>query len=175
MREILEERFLNHTCTVPLTRAQFCLLKLITLNPELQLGEVARGIGVSPAASSKNVDKLEQAGLVTREVSPDDRRATVLRASEKGKKLVCDFERLKAERLAPVIETLGEEKSRMLCEILEEVCSGLLEREQSLRKTCLRCAGYVRADCTAGRLLDTCALRPRRPDGPAGDRAGRVQ
>ena len=78
LREILEEKFLHEVSPHTLNRAQFCLLKLIALNVDLQVGEVARWLGVSAAASSKNVDKLERLGLVARAATPTDRRATVL-------------------------------------------------------------------------------------------------
>ena len=68
-----DERFLNEVSPHPLTRAQFCFLKLIALNPDLQVGEVARFLGVSSAAGSKNVDKLERYGLVNRGGSPGER------------------------------------------------------------------------------------------------------
>ncbi|MCW8984112.1 MAG: MarR family transcriptional regulator, partial [Thermoanaerobaculales bacterium] len=69
LREFLEEGFLRQVCRHRLTRSQFCFLKLITANSELHVGELARCLGVSPAASSKNLDKLERLGLVYREAS----------------------------------------------------------------------------------------------------------
>ena len=95
LREFLEEKFLNEIEPKTLTRSQFCFLKLIALNTDLQVGEAARCIGVSPAACSKSIDKLEQLGLVSRETSPDDRRATLLSASNRGMNLVREFEQKK--------------------------------------------------------------------------------
>ncbi len=84
LREFLEEDFLNRVCRHRLTRSQFCFLKLITTNSDLQVGELARCLGVSPAASSKNLDRLESLGLVYREASDQDRRAILLKASATG-------------------------------------------------------------------------------------------
>ena len=164
LREFLEENFLLQVCQHRLTRSQFCLLKLITANADLKVGELARCIGVSPAASSKSLDKLERLGLVFREPSDQDRRVTLLRASVEGKALVRDYERLKAARLAPVIESLGQEKTDQLCGLLEEVCREILARAENPRKTCLRCAGYYHPACSFERLQGACALRPRRTD-----------
>ena len=162
LRELLEERFLGELSTHPLTRAQFCFLKLITLNVDLQIGEVARCLGVTPAASSKTIDKLEMLGLVTRTDSPDDRRVTVLKATHAGRRLVRDFEELKAERLWPVIDALGEDRRQQLCELLEEVCINILDQEKMLNRTCMRCAGYFHADCSVGRLYGECGLKDQR-------------
>jgi DNA-binding MarR family transcriptional regulator len=161
LREFLEEDFLQRVCRHRLTRSQFCFLKLITANADLQVGELARCLGVSPAASSKSLDKLEELGLVSRETSAQDRRAILLKASREGEELVQAYERLKAAHLAPVIDSLGTEKTERLCELLEEVCGAILERSANPRENCLRCAGYYRPDCSFEKLQGRCALRPR--------------
>jgi DNA-binding MarR family transcriptional regulator len=171
LRDILDERFLNEVSPHPLTRAQFCFLKLIALNPDLQVGEVARFLGVSSAAGSKNVDKLERYGLVNRGGSPGDRRATVLKASNAGRRLVTDYERLKTSRIAPVIDAMGPDKIDQLCDLLEQVCIGLLEQEQPLEGSCLRCSGYYQPNCSVESLQGVCALNERRTP-PATDSAG---
>ena len=162
LREFLESSFLDEFCPHRLTRSQFCFLKLIAGNSDLQVCELARCLGVSPAASSKNLDYLEGLGLVVRETSREDRRATLLSASPEGCQLVEDFERLKASRLAPVIEELGEERTEEFCELLREVSLGLLERTTVAEGPCMRCAGYYRQDCVVEELHGECALKPRR-------------
>jgi DNA-binding MarR family transcriptional regulator len=162
LREFLEEDFLRQVCPHRLTRSQFCVLKLIAANSDLQVGELARCLGVSAAATSKNLDKLERLGLVTRGASSADRRAILLTASRAGRRLVADYERLKAAQLQPVIEALGRDKTDQLCDLLEEVCVGILSRVENPRETCLRCAGYYRAGCSFERLQGECALKPRR-------------
>ncbi len=162
LREFLEEDFLRQVCRHRLTRSQFCFLKLIAANSDLHVGELARSIGVSAAAASKNLDKLERLGLVTREASSEDRRAILLSASSEGRQLVSDYEWHKAARLAPVIATLGPEKTGQLCDLLEEVCTGMLARVDNPRETCLRCAGYYRPDCVFEKFQGECALKPRR-------------
>jgi len=161
LREFLEEDFLHKVRPHRLTRSQFCFLKLIAAKSDLQVGELARALGVSPAASSKNLDRLEQLGLVYRETSEHDRRIITLRASTMGETLVRTYESLKAAHLEPVIEKLGQEKTELLCELLEEVCGGVLERAEQPRQTCLRCAGYYLPDCSFEKFQGECAMRPR--------------
>jgi DNA-binding MarR family transcriptional regulator len=162
LREFLESSFLGQLVPYRLTQAQFCFLKLIAANADLQVGELARCIGVSPAASSKNLDRLEGLGLVVRETSPEDRRATLLSVSPEGRQLVDEFERLKYSRLAPAIEELGDERTRELCDLLERVCLGLLQHNVDPEAPCMRCAGYYRPDCVFEELHGECALKPRR-------------
>ena len=161
LREFLEEDFLQRVCRHRLTRAQFCFLKLIATKSDLQVGELARAVGVSPASSSKNLDKLESLGLVFREASAQDRRVILLRASAEGKELVGDYENLKAAQLAPVIDSMGREKTEQLCDLLEEVCCAMLARVEVPRETCMRCAGYYRVDCSFEKFQGECALRLR--------------
>ena len=161
LREFLEEGFLHRVCRPRLTRSQFCFLKLITANTDLQVGELARCLGVSPAASSKNLDRLEKLGLVRREASDKDRRVILLKATRVGERLVQKYERHKAALLAPVIESLGHEKTELLCDLLEEVCGDMLERALIPRESCLRCAGYYRPNCSFEKFQGGCALRPR--------------
>jgi DNA-binding MarR family transcriptional regulator len=161
LREFLEEDFLHKIRPHRLTRSQFCFLKLIAAKSDLQVGELARALGVSPAASSKNLDTLEELGLVNRETSDQDRRVILLRASDEGRSLVQKYEDLKAAHLAPVIEALGPEKTEQLCDLLEEVCGAVLERAETPRQTCLRCAGYYFPDCAFEQFQGECAMRPR--------------
>jgi DNA-binding MarR family transcriptional regulator len=168
LREFLEEDFLSQLCPHRLTSAQFCFLKLIAAKPDLRVGQLARYLGVSPATSSKNLDTLVELGLVVREVWEADRRAVVLKASPEGTELVRGYERLKADRLMPVIDQLGQQKTSQLCDLLEEVCVGALTRSGTDRGICLRCAGYYRAGCVFEDLHGECAMKPRRDRGPAG-------
>src|ERR1041384_3186887 len=51
----------------------------------LAAGEIAREIGLTPGAVTGMVDRLERAGLVRREVDPNDRRRVVVTATDSGK------------------------------------------------------------------------------------------
>ncbi|MFV2072023.1 MAG: MarR family winged helix-turn-helix transcriptional regulator [Thermoanaerobaculales bacterium] len=170
LREFLEEGFLPQVFPHRLPPPQFSFPNLTPPNAAPQVGELARSLGVSAAASSKNLDRLERLGLVSRGSSSEDRRATLITASVEGERLVHDYELLKRARLAPVIDSLGQEKTDQLCDLLEHVCLGLLAKDTAPRATCLRCAGYYRADCSVEQLHGECALRPRRRDRERGER-----
>jgi len=161
-REVLEESYLSERCSHRLTRTQFCLLKLITLNADLQLSEVARYLGVSPAAITKNADKLEKMGLLTRDPCAGDRRATVLSSSPEGLRVVEEYEELKETRMAPVVESLEEQELEELCDLLEALCVDLVRHGDPENEGCMRCAGYYSTECQVGMAQGDCALRSRR-------------
>jgi DNA-binding MarR family transcriptional regulator len=161
LREILEETYLGQKCSHPLTRTQFCLLKLITVNADVHPSQVARYLGVTPAAVTKNVDKLEQLGLVNRDPCIEDRRATLLSASEEGARVVSEYEDLKAARISPVVRELEPAELDDLCELLEGLCVELVRHGRLDLNSCMRCAGYYSEDCLVGLEQGGCALRPQ--------------
>ncbi len=55
--------------------------------PPLRMREIARALGCDPSNVTLIGDKLEQAGLVTRQAHPDDRRSRVLALTTTGKDL----------------------------------------------------------------------------------------
>jgi DNA-binding MarR family transcriptional regulator len=160
LREILEESYLSERCSHPLTRTQFCLLKLITVNADIHPSEVAKYLGVTPAAITKNVDKLEHFGLVNRDPCAEDRRATLLSASDEGVRVVGEYEDLKAARISPVVKELEPSELDELCDLLEALCVDLVRHGQPDQESCMRCAGYYSDDCLVGLEQGGCALRP---------------
>jgi DNA-binding MarR family transcriptional regulator len=156
VREILEAKLLAETSTLPLTVSQFHILKLMTLNGHHQAGELAEFLGVSAPAATKNIDKLERFGLIVRSPSPDDRRATILSASQKGRRLVEKYEELKATRLYPILEQFDSEEIDHLSELLERFSVSLLQHEKTSRGFCLRCAAYIETGCPVGHVRGGC-------------------
>jgi DNA-binding MarR family transcriptional regulator len=166
LREILEESYLGGHCAHHLTRTHFCLLKLISVKHDVHVGEVARYLGVTPAAISKSVAKLEAGGLVNRTLCSEDRRAILLSPTAEGLRLVADYETFKAGRVSPALEVVEPQDLERLCELLESVCVDILEQGARTDGMCMRCAGYFSADCMVGAALGDCALRPRGGESP---------
>jgi DNA-binding MarR family transcriptional regulator len=168
--EILEEKYLREVSPYPISVAQFHLLKLITLQGEHQVGEVAEFLGVSSPAASKSIDKLEGLGLVARRPSADDRRVTLLVSTEAGRSLVDRYEATKAARLLPLIEHFGETETALF--------TLLFSAETADTGFCLRCAAYGDVDCALRHDHGNCPYQRTRavPDGPpaTAGRKGRV-
>ena len=127
VQDILELKLLREITPCPLTPLQLHLLKLLSLNGQHQVGEVAHFLGVSPPAATKNIDKLARFGLVVRSPCTGDRRATLLSASRKGRRLVREFEKLKAERVSPVLDRFEQQELDTLSGLLERFSVALLD------------------------------------------------
>jgi DNA-binding MarR family transcriptional regulator len=156
VRDLLELKVLREVTDDPLTLPQFHLLKLISLNGSHKVGEVARFLGVSPPAATKNIDKLEGLGLVARSRSTGDRRAKLLASSRKGRQLVKRYEAVKEQRLEPVLDGFGEEELRQLTRLLERFSLLLINQQDAGEGLCMRCSAYYDEACPVDHLRDGC-------------------
>ncbi len=161
VRDVLERKFLKDTSPHPLTLSQFHLLKLMSINGRHQVGEIADFLGISPAAASKTIDKLEGLGLVVRKPFEGDRRATLLSVSPKGRRLVTAYEDLKAARLYPILDRFKQQEIEELTRLLEKLSVEVFKLEEKhIREAgngyCLRCAAYLESDCPVGGLRGGC-------------------
>lgn len=156
VRETLELQLLADIGAEDLSLPQFHLLQLITLNGKHQIGEVASFLGVSPPAATKNIDKLERLGLVARTPCVDDRRATLLASSGKGRRLVRRFEDLERQRLEPLLEAFRADELRQLIGMLERFATVLVASAESDDGLCLRCSGHFDNRCPIRHLHTGC-------------------
>ncbi|GAA4790558.1 hypothetical protein GCM10023200_26920 [Actinomycetospora chlora] len=63
-------------------------------------------LGVPPSTASRISDRLTAAGLITREVAPDNRRATWLELTPAGRKVLADLADARARALERVTEAM---------------------------------------------------------------------
>lgn len=92
------------------TARQATFLWLVKRSPGLSLAELAAEEGISPPAMSGHVDRLERAGLLTRERSPDDRRRVGLRLTEDGERLMRRIRARRTTWLAARLQTLDADE-----------------------------------------------------------------
>jgi DNA-binding MarR family transcriptional regulator len=153
---VLETRLLQEVSPFPLSLSQFHILKLMSIDGEHQIGDVADFLGVSPPAATKNIDKLERLGLVVRKPSKGDRRATLLSVSPLGRKLVLNYEELKAARLYPVLENFDKQELDSFSDLLMRFSVALFEMEETDAGYCLRCNAYLEDGCPIGVVRGGC-------------------
>ena len=156
VREVLETNLLRQLMPTPLTPSQFHLLKLMALDGQHQVGQVAGLLGVSPPAATKTVDKLERLGLIVRAPSKGDRRATLLSVSLKGRRLIRRYEELKSRRLSEALRQFRSAQVESFSELLEHFALSLLGQVPDAGRFCLRCAAYIASDCPVGAACGGC-------------------
>jgi len=85
----LQERADRSLADAGVTRAEFDLLSQLRRSAApLRPGDLTRGIVGSPAATTKRLHRLGEAGLVVRSADPDDGRAVRVSLTTEGRRLV---------------------------------------------------------------------------------------
>jgi len=116
--EVCERAVEEIGSTVP--PAQLRALLIIGRAGSLNLNRLARALGSSASATSRLTDRMETAGLLTRDRAAASRREIVLLPTEAGRRLA---EWMRSQRRAALTEVLG----RMTEEGREALTRGLSE------------------------------------------------
>lgn len=118
-----------------LTFAQLGVLMSLYHGQHCRLSDLGQRFAVTKGAMSQMVNRLEQAGLVTREADPHDRRARQLSLTPKGRQVVEDVVASRERWLAQVLARLHPEERVRAAEILERLTQAAQDvvREQEAR------------------------------------------
>ena len=102
-----------------LTPAQERALRIVTRSTEpLRMTELADRLGIVPRSLTTVVDALEQAGLVRREVDPRNRRAILLRLTDRGAAVRDDLREARRRAAGELFAPLGAEDRQTLAALL---------------------------------------------------------
>ena len=159
-----------------LAPSQADLLRVICLNGEHPVGQVARLLGISAPAATKTVDKLERLGLVVRQRCGTDRRTRLFAVSPAGRALVRRSQRRIAARLRAALTGFAPHEVDAFVQLLTRFSFSLLASEPAGGKPCLRCAAYVDENCPVRRARGGCPYDEffRKQVAAAGERGGRA-
>jgi DNA-binding MarR family transcriptional regulator len=110
-----------------LTFSQLSALTSLELAGALTPRELADVERVQPPTMTKIVGKLEQRGLVARTPHPTDRRQVILAATEEGRTVYAQFERVRDEWLATRLAGLTPDERGTLehaAQIMQQLARG---------------------------------------------------
>ena len=85
---------------------------------------IAEELKVNPSSMSEFIDRLEADGYIDRNVDPADKRATLIRLTEKGKARAFELQDERTEKLRELFGALSEEEKEELLKILEKLVGG---------------------------------------------------
>jgi len=88
----------------------------------LRMSELAARLGWDKPYTTIVIDDLEQRGLVTRNVAPDDRRAKVVELTEQGRAVAITAIQVLSEP-APGLARLDEEELAVVAALLEKAAA----------------------------------------------------
>jgi DNA-binding MarR family transcriptional regulator len=102
------------------TVAQAAALEALAAEGVMRLGDLGRRLGIAPSTLTRNLARLESAGLVTRTPDPGDARAAQVGLTARGRRAAAGvaaqeagfarrvLERIPVERRTRVVESLAE-------------------------------------------------------------------
>lgn len=125
MESILSQRLRKE---FNISMARFDVMSRLERYPDgLTMSELSRRLIVSNGAITGLVDKLAEAGLVTRREDPDDRRSMIVRLTRKGRD---NFLRMARRHEEWVVSILGELSGEAQSELMQNLT--LLQRNLDL-------------------------------------------
>ena len=87
-------------------------------------------LDISPAAVSELVTKLEKDKYVSREVDPDDKRATLIKLTDLGKARAAELADERNERFSKAFAALNAKEKDQLLKLLEKLTADDEEKEE---------------------------------------------
>jgi DNA-binding MarR family transcriptional regulator len=111
-------RHLRQQTLGDLTLSQWSALVTVESRARLRIGELADREGVSAATATRLVASLESAGLVERELDPEDRRSSRVSLTAQGRDLLEWARQRRNARLAQRLSQLSEPDVRRLLDVL---------------------------------------------------------
>ena len=100
---------LSEASAADLTLPQWRALVVIGRVDAIRVGEVAAWIGMSLPSTSRLIQRLERQGLVVTERDESDRRATLVRITEEGKRVRSDVLARRRKRMHAAVTAHAEE------------------------------------------------------------------
>ena len=117
-------RLARQNCAkVGVSPTQLNVIKLIDQLGELSLSELAMRLATQNATVTGIIDRMDEAGLVTRKQSPEDRRVWRVRLTERGQKIARNVEVGPWEILRRAVDALDRKKQQQLVALLREVAT----------------------------------------------------
>jgi DNA-binding MarR family transcriptional regulator len=91
---------------VPISPTQLRALTAVGRYGELNLGQLAEALGALPSSASRLCDRLEAAGLLTRDSARANRRAVSLRLTPHGEALLDEARQRRRGQIADVLAAM---------------------------------------------------------------------
>jgi MarR family 2-MHQ and catechol resistance regulon transcriptional repressor len=115
------KRSIESIRTFGLTQPQFAVIEIIGHLGPLKVGEICNKMLVSGGNMTLVLDNIEKLGFIERVHSLEDRRAILIRLTQKGKDLFDDVFKSHAEHVAKLMSVLSVEEQKTLGELLKKL------------------------------------------------------
>ncbi|QDU60482.1 putative HTH-type transcriptional regulator YusO [Planctomycetes bacterium Pan216] len=116
---------LEHTGTTP---ARARLMMVLKCGGAQKMSRIGEQLSVTPRSVTKLVDGLEREGLVAREPSPHDRRATLVHLTESGERVCKESMLANHAAAAELYDELSERERRDFARVIRKLQQSLTQR-----------------------------------------------
>jgi DNA-binding MarR family transcriptional regulator len=100
------------------TLPQFRMLVVLSTRGATKLVTLAESLHVAPSTAMRMLDRLIATGLADRQANPENRRETLLRLTEEGRRIVEDVTARRRAEIAAIVERLSPTQRLALIEAL---------------------------------------------------------
>ena len=114
----LRRRFGSALAEWDVTPAQSRALRIIGQEGAVRPSGLAERLHIAPRSATEVVDALVERGLAERADDPDDRRATLVRPTRAGHRMLVRMDRVRAEQTERFLAVLPERDRKSLDRIL---------------------------------------------------------
>ena len=83
--------------------------------------DLSQTLGLSPSSLTQMASRMISAGLVSKELDPNDRRVRMLSLTPAGRLTMVNRQAMRARSAARVLDKLDPQKFHLLVELLEEI------------------------------------------------------
>jgi DNA-binding MarR family transcriptional regulator len=104
-----------------MTPEQYWLLRLLSKAGSLSIGELANELGIAVSSATVACQRLEKAGLLTRERQSDDERIVRVALTGQGLAQIDAWRHRKREALTHMLSVLDQHEQHVLQSLLERV------------------------------------------------------
>jgi len=163
---------LEEACPEQLSRNNLMLLKILCGRESLTVSALGQAVGVSSAAATKNVDRLERLGFVRRWTREDDRRCHEVAIEPAGRNVVQLHDQIHAGKQVDMFRSFSPEQKRDLLAHLDRLLHGTLTAQRNADVVCLQCDGSCQDVCFLRDVRGDCMRQPS-SDPASGAEAGR--
>jgi DNA-binding MarR family transcriptional regulator len=109
------------------TVAQAATLETLLSEGPLRLGSLGRRLGVTPSTLSRNVERLEDEGLVRRQPDPEDARSSRVSLTTKGRTAARQLERQEVAFARQILERVPAERREAVSSAFRELLVAVRE------------------------------------------------
>lgn len=106
---------------VKLTVEEFILLNMIEAHTDQILQNIAIATGKNKSVVMRMIDSLEQKGLATRTVNPEDRRENLLNITDQGYVVLSQYRQIEKRLSEELLDGIPREKVACFLEVTAEI------------------------------------------------------